>query len=711
MLKLSDKQKKGLKKALLYILAGIIVLIILLLIRCGGCSGSGKSGFGKGHQYNSEYGYYYDESGNLVYGEISEKDRIKRKNSDSRKSIKNDEESVFSEEENQTVKKDDETAFSEEQKKSDNLSNEKTLDNVEKNVAGEDEKKSSLTEKNQKDSKEKLELEKKKAAEEEKRKSEAKKAAEEEKRKAEAKKAAEEEKRKAEAKKAAEEEKRKAEAKKAAEEEKRKAEAKKAAEEEKRKAEAKKAAEEEKRKAEAKKAAEEEKKTAASKKEKASTSVSTLQELVDSFVDASTEEARVSILGSAVELANQILKENPDNDLAHYVLAQDALKRKNYDLTLLELQKAIEANKTNYLYFYDMGKVQYLLRKYSDAADSFIHSCELNNKFENSRYNLGLTYVKQGKFEEAIKAFGESVNVNPRYEKGYMELARAYSRLHNYTESIESYKKLLEVNPSNIKGLMELGSVYYESGDKDSAEKQYKTAISKLNKSEELTLTKYNLSTILYDEGKFTEALNMAWQAYDEKDFIKKNSSKANIVYNYALILEKNNKTDEAIECYNEVLSLNPEHTKARINLSSLYMSKSPVDIERVISLLEASSNDGESFELNNNLGTAYLMKEDYKKAVFYYLKALKIDKNDFDVKNNLANAYLKDSDYENARTIYLELLENDSNCWEAYLNLGKIYMQFEDDENALRMFLTLQQKNPDYRPSEVKSLIAVISG
>lgn len=686
MLKLSDKQKKGLKKALLYILAGIIVLIILILIRCGGCSGSGKSGFGKGHQYNSEYGYYYDESGNLVYGEISEKDRTIEKNSDSKKSIKNDEESVFSEEENQTVKIDDETALSEEQ------------NNVEKNAAGEDEKKSSLTEKNQKDSKEKLELEKKKAAEEEKRK-------------AEAKKAAEEEKRKSEAKKAAEEEKRKAEAKKAAEEEKRKAEAKKAAEEEKRKAEAKKAAEEEKRKAEAKKAAEEEKKTAASKKEKTSTSVSTLQELVDSFVDASTEEARVSILGSAVELANQILKENPDNDLAHYVLAQDALKRKNYDLTLLELQKAIEANKTNYLYFYDMGKVQYLLRKYSDAADSFIHSCELNNKFENSRYNLGLTYVKQGKLEEAIKAFGESVNINPRYEKGYMELARAYSRVHNYTESIESYKKLLEVNPSNIKGLMELGSVYYESGDKDSAEKQYKTAISKLNKSEELTLTKYNLSTILYDEGKFTEALNMAWQAYDEKDFIKKNSSKANIVYNYALILEKNNKTDEAIECYNEVLSLNPEHTKARINLSSLYMSKSPVDIERVISLLEASSNDGESFELNNNLGTAYLMKEDYKKAVFYYLNALKIDKNDFDVKNNLANAYLKDSDYENARKIYLELLENDSNCWEAYLNLGKIYMQFEDDENALRMFLTLQQKNPDYRPSEVKSLIAVISG
>ena len=106
------------------------------------------------------------------------------------------------------------------------------------------------------------------------------------------------------------------------------------------------------------------------------------------------ETNKDSLLNEGLELANEILKKDSKNSAAHYMLAQDAMKKKNYDLASIEMQKAIENAMNNYLYYYDLGKLQYMQRKYKDAAQSFNTSCELNDKFEPSRYNLGLTYVK-----------------------------------------------------------------------------------------------------------------------------------------------------------------------------------------------------------------------------------------------------------------------------------------------------------------------------
>ena len=72
MKKFSEEKKKQIKKISVLAFFIIIAIILLLLIRCGGCSGKGIGEFSKGHKYNSEYGYYYDDEGNLVYGEIGD---------------------------------------------------------------------------------------------------------------------------------------------------------------------------------------------------------------------------------------------------------------------------------------------------------------------------------------------------------------------------------------------------------------------------------------------------------------------------------------------------------------------------------------------------------------------------------------------------------------------------------------------------------------
>ena len=54
----------------------------------------------------------------------------------------------------------------------------------------------------------------------------------------------------------------------------------------------------------------------------------------------------------------------------------EKFSKKNYQKALTELELAA-AIKDNYLYYYDMGKLQYLLRRFPDAKASFLHSIQL----------------------------------------------------------------------------------------------------------------------------------------------------------------------------------------------------------------------------------------------------------------------------------------------------------------------------------------------
>ena len=100
------------------------------------------------------------------------------------------------------------------------------------------------------------------------------------------------------------------------------------------------------------------------------------------------------LLDQGVKLAQELIESGKETDSAHYILSQDAMRKRKYENALSELEKAIALNEANYLYYYDMGKIQYMLKRFNDAAASFIRSCELNDHFSPSRYNLGLTYVK-----------------------------------------------------------------------------------------------------------------------------------------------------------------------------------------------------------------------------------------------------------------------------------------------------------------------------
>ena len=66
------------------------------------------------------------------------------------------------------------------------------------------------------------------------------------------------------------------------------------------------------------------------------------------------KDKKADLLDKAEKIAQEVLSENPENDVAHNALAQNAIRKKNYNLAIKELSKAASINPDNYFYFYDI---------------------------------------------------------------------------------------------------------------------------------------------------------------------------------------------------------------------------------------------------------------------------------------------------------------------------------------------------------------------
>jgi tetratricopeptide (TPR) repeat protein len=434
--------------------------------------------------------------------------------------------------------------------------------------------------------------------------------------------------------------------------------------------------------------------------------------LYDASQKASDTVQKKRLEDTAVVYAQSAISKTPADPASHYILGMNALAGKDRQTALDELTKAVTYDNSNYIYFYNLGKVQYLLGKYGEAGVSFQSCVQRRGDFSPSLYNLGLTYLRLGREKDALDSFRKARDIDPLYEKAYLEEARLLAKRGDMQGSVTAYNNVVRINNVNGDALRELGTVYFAAENYGASEDSYRKALALLSPDEKDPATYYNLSTTLFAEKKTAEAVSYAKKAYDTKEALGDVNAEANVVYNYALMLDETGKNDKAVPLYSEVLKLNPNHEKTKINLGVMYLNMDPPDIDMALKLFtQAYNQDKNNFEANNNLGSAYLKKQDYKNAVLYFQNALKLDPGNNVVRSNLAQTFAGDGQYDNAKTTYLELIKLDNNNWDAYIELAKVCMSLQDNLSAEKYLLYLQSKQPAYRKAEVDKLLSAVSG
>lgn len=429
-------------------------------------------------------------------------------------------------------------------------------------------------------------------------------------------------------------------------------------------------------------------------------------------------DTKAVLMQNAVTYAQKAVEKDPANAKAHFILAMNAENSRDAVTAESELELAVKNDPNNYLYYYYLGRRQQINKKYSQARSSYTSSIKLNPSSSetekdihaSSYFNLGLTCNRLSLPKDALAAFRKAYGINPQHAKAYLEEARLLRKSFNDLDgAINAYNKVLNIEPDNMSALKECGSAYAEAGNYAKAENCFRRVIAKLGSTQD-PMTYYNLSTVLYNQTKVSDALKYALEAYNTKDVLKAPAEKAMIVYQYALCTEKSGDKTAAISVYKEVLTLNPSHTKAKINLGIMFMEMVPPDVDTALSFLTgAYQEDKTNFEVNNNIGNAYLLKKDYTNAVNYYLNASKIRPKDTEVKINLAKAYTESGDFDNAKIIYVEVINQNPNSYDSYIDLAKVCIALKDTISAEGYLTALQNKKPEYRTSEVKALLDTV--
>lgn len=259
---------------------------------------------------------------------------------------------------------------------------------------------------------------------------------------------------------------------------------------------------------------------------------------------------------------------------------------------------------------------------YSDAIKAYDEAIRLDPNFAAAWHNKGNALSSQGKYDEAIKAYDEAIRLDPNNIFAWGDKGMILDRLARYDEAIQSISKAISINPGySPYSLITKGHDHYDAGE-------------------------YDVAIMYYDEA------------------IRLDPEDASGWLNKGLALHKQDKLDEAIKCYDEVIKLN-----SKINLS-LDSNNRTVAIRHfnniTITLLNPSYAEPWIFK-----GNALCGQKKYDDAIKAYDEAIRLDPNLTTAWHNKGYTLFFQDKYEEAIKAFDEAIRLSPNFVDAWINKG----------------------------------------
>lgn len=156
--------------------------------------------------------------------------------------------------------------------------------------------------------------------------------------------------------------------------------------------------------------------------------------------------------------------------------------------------------------------------------------------------------------------------------------------------------------------------------------------------------------------------------------------------YTLGLILQKEGKGEEAIQCYKKALAGNPLLAEAHASLGAIYVERGMLE-HAIPALKRATAVNPELAWGRSNLGLAYTCKGMYEEGIAELKKAVASDPDLASAHMNLAMAYTKKGTLDRAIRRYQKALEIDPDYGKAHYNLAITYYKKGDHRKAVKHF------------------------
>lgn len=273
-----------------------------------------------------------------------------------------------------------------------------------------------------------------------------------------------------------------------------------------------------------------------------------------------------------------------------------------------------------------------------EAIQEFVTARTINSDYYPTYIGLGNAYKKMGEMDKAVDNYAIAINLlNPTYASEHVLRGKFFTDRRRYAEALANYWEVLRIDPQ--------------------AGNQYTLAMRHLRFNKEKEAIKAFEAAIEADE-----------------DYPDPHYQLGNVYF-------RGDKLKKAIPAYEKAVELDPNNPVYQFSLGTSYYkqatSKRKVDLAMVKKSRDAYEqawrNGIQSSRLHFNLGTAYILTEQYDEAISH-LDQARANLNDKEVYYNLGNAFFK-----KAMTIDF--------VWDGYANLtdpAKLRQNNEKMKNLL---------------------------
>lgn len=370
-----------------------------------------------------------------------------------------------------------------------------------------------------------------------------------------------------------------------------------------------------------------------------------------------------------------------------------------------EIGEALEFCKDSDL-LNSIGLIKYLQKKYEESILFYFQAIELDDDKSVYRENLAISYEFLGLYKEAIKEY-KKVLEKEQEPFLFNAIGRLEYWMMNYQSAIEYYSKALEIAPEVQVYLQNRALAYQDFGNLDAAEKDYLSSldfgpdIKSLNsigiieasKNKHENAIEYFTKAIHIDEFQaiLYENRGISYEKITQYELAKSDLQKAidlepnDYRINFlGLIYYRNGEYENAIEYYNQAISIKPEEPIYRENRGLAHYFLNEFDLAE-IDFKEAIKTNPTTNSFNY-LGIIYTRKFDYDKAIEYYTKAINQDPDKAILWENRALSWDSLGEHAKAEADLIKAVELEPN--ETRFNyLGLISFKIFDYPTAIEFY------------------------
>jgi tetratricopeptide (TPR) repeat protein len=352
---------------------------------------------------------------------------------------------------------------------------------------------------------------------------------------------------------------------------------------------------------------------------------------ITEMLENAAEHHRAGKLQDAEQLYKQVLRDDPRNPVALYLLGTVARQTGRNELAIDYIGQAlrlkpdyIEAHnnlgnalaaqgqlidaaasyqralrfKPDYAEAHNnLGNILVDLGKLDQAVASYQQAVRHNPQFGEAQCNLGLTLKTQGKLNEALACFRQAMGYHPRARAMYDNLKKALASQGNLDEAQPNLETVASAAPGDSAGNLNVGDFHLGQGRLDEAAASYRRALSL---QPDIARGINNLGVALFRQGKLEEGMScyrtalqinpgfaeafhslglaLASQgkleaaAAHHRQALELKPGFAEALNSLGVVLHRQAKLDEAMACYEQALRLQPDSALPHFNRALIWL-------------------------------------------------------------------------------------------------------------------------------------------